>query len=92
MFGVLLRHSSTQAYDILWTIFQIATMLTEWCLPPAGQPALRGMVPDLPDIGWREPPFAVVSGGISLVHAAAAISASAAYPNPAPTAAAITPE
>src|SRR5260370_1296570 len=21
---------------------------------PAGQPALRGMVPDLPDIGWRE--------------------------------------
>jgi hypothetical protein len=48
---------------------------------PAGQPALRGMVPDLPDIGWREPPSAAVFGGISLVHEAAAISASAAYPN-----------
>ena len=35
---------------------------------PAGQPALRGMVPDLPDIGWREPPSAAVFGGISLVH------------------------
>ena len=57
---------------------------------PAGQPALRGMVPDLPDIGWREPPSPAVFGGISFVHEAAAISASAAYPNPAPTAAAIT--
>src|SRR5882762_219283 len=57
---------------------------------PAGQPALRGMVPDLPDIGWREPPSAAVFGGISLVHEAAAISASAAYPSPAPIAAAIT--
>jgi len=54
---------------------------------PAGQPALRGMVPDLPDIGWREPPSAAVFSGISLVHEAAAISASAAYPSPA----AITP-
>ena len=64
------------------------------CLPmipgPAGQPALRGMVPDLPDIGWREPPSPAVFGGISLVHEAAAISASAAYPSPAPIAAAIT--
>jgi hypothetical protein len=50
---------------------------------PAGQPALRGMVPDLPDIGWREPPSAAVFGGISLVHEAAAISASAAYPSAA---------
>jgi hypothetical protein len=25
---------------------------------PASQPALPGMVPDLPDIGWREPPSA----------------------------------
>src|SRR5947209_7515252 len=25
---------------------------------PASQPALPGMVPDLPDIGWREPPCA----------------------------------
>jgi len=58
---------------------------------PAGQPALRGMVPDLPDIGWREPPSAAAFGGISLVHEAAAISASAAYPSPAPIAAAITP-
>src|SRR5580700_7084012 len=57
---------------------------------PAGQPALRGMVPDLPDIGWREPPSPAVFGGISLVHEAAAISASAAYPSPAPIAAAIT--
>src|ERR1700732_4934747 len=57
---------------------------------PAGQPALRGMVPDLPDIGWREPPSPAVFAGISLVHEAAAISASAAYPNPAPIAAAIT--
>ena len=48
---------------------------------PAGQPALRGMVPDLPDIGWREPPSPAVFGGISFVHEAAAISASAAYPN-----------
>ena len=54
---------------------------------PAGQPALRGMVPDLPDIGWREPPSPAVFGGISLVHEAAAISASAAYPSPAPIAA-----
>ena len=52
---------------------------------------MRGMVPDLPDIGWREPPSAAVFGGISLVHEAAAISASAAYPSPAPIAAAITP-
>jgi len=50
---------------------------------PAGQPALRGMVSDLPDIGWREPPSAAV------VHEAAAISASVAYPSPAPIAAAI---
>src|SRR5690242_3214770 len=57
---------------------------------PAGQPALRGMVPDLPDIGWREPPSAVIFGGIFLVHEAAAISTSAAYPSPAPIAAAIT--
>ena len=58
---------------------------------PAGQPALRGMVPDLPDIGWREPPSAAAFGGISLVHEAAAKSASAAYPSPAPIAAAIMP-
>src|SRR6267142_1263764 len=58
---------------------------------PAGQPALRGMVPDLPDIGWREPPSAAAFGGISLVHEAAANSASAAYPSPAPIAAAIMP-
>src|SRR5712671_2871935 len=45
------------------------------------------MAPDLPDIGWREPPSAAVFSGISLVHEAAAISASAAYPSPA----AITP-
>ena len=51
---------------------------------PACQPALRDMVPDLPDIGWREPPSAAVFGGISLVHEAAAISTSAAYPSPAP--------
>src|SRR5712671_4270481 len=57
---------------------------------PASQPALRGMVPDLPDIGWREPPSAAVFAGISLVHEAAAISASVAYPSPAPIAAAIT--
>jgi len=57
---------------------------------PAGQPALRGMVPDLPDIGWREPPSPAVFGGISFVHEAAAISASAAYPSAAPIAAAIT--
>jgi hypothetical protein len=57
---------------------------------PIGQPVLRGIVPDLPDIGWREPPSAAVFGGISLVHEAAAISASAAYPGPAPIAAAIT--
>ena len=57
---------------------------------PVGQPVLRGIVPDLPDIGWREPPSAAVFGGISLVHEAAAISASAAYPSPAPIAAAIT--
>src|ERR1700674_5865799 len=50
---------------------------------PAGQPALRGVVPDLPDIGWREPPSAAVFGGISFVHEAAAISANAAYPSPA---------
>ena len=56
---------------------------------PAGQPALRGIVPDLPDVGWREPPFAGVFGAISLVHEAAAISASMAYPSPAPIAAAI---
>jgi len=56
---------------------------------PTGQPALRGMVPDLLDIGWREPPSAAVFGGISLVHEAAAISASVAYPSPAPIAAAI---
>jgi hypothetical protein len=56
---------------------------------PAGQPALRSMVPDLADIGWREPPSAAVFGGISLVHEAAAISASVAYPSPAPIAAAI---
>src|SRR5712664_3531811 len=48
------------------------------------------MAPDLPDIGWREPPSAAVFGGISLVHEAAAISASAAYPSRAPIAAAIT--
>src|ERR1700738_2210835 len=59
-------------------------------LGPAGQPALRGMVPDLPDIGWREPPSPAVFGGISLVHEAAAIGTSAAYPSPAPIAAAIT--
>jgi hypothetical protein len=53
----------------------------------ASQPALPGMVPDLPDIGWREPPSAAVFDGISLVHEAAAISASAAYPSPAPIAA-----
>src|SRR6202035_2732867 len=57
---------------------------------PAGQPALRGMVPDLPDIGWREPPSPAVFCGISFVHEAAAISASAAYPSAAPIAAAIT--
>jgi hypothetical protein len=57
---------------------------------PAGQPALRGMVPDLPDTGWREPPSAAVFDGISLVHDAASISASATYPSPAPIAAAIT--
>jgi hypothetical protein len=51
---------------------------------PVGQPALRGIVPDLPDVGWREPPFAAVFGAISLVHEAAAISASVAYPSPAP--------
>jgi hypothetical protein len=56
---------------------------------PVGQPALRGIVPDLPDVGWREPPFAAVFGAISLVHEAAAISASMAYPSPAPIAAAI---
>ena len=56
---------------------------------PAGQPALRGMVPDLPDIGWREPPSPPVFGGISFVHEAAAISASVAYPSPAPIAVAI---
>jgi hypothetical protein len=55
-----------------------------------GQPVLRGIVPDLPDIGWREPPSAAVFGGISLVHEAAAISTSTAYPSPAPIAAAIT--
>jgi hypothetical protein len=55
---------------------------------PIGQPVLRGIVPDLPDIGWREPPSAAVFGGISLVHEAAAISTSAAYPSPAPIAAA----
>src|ERR1700724_58182 len=54
---------------------------------PIGQPVLRGIVPDLPDIGWREPPSPAVFGGISLVHEAAAISASAAYPSPAPIAA-----
>src|SRR4029077_12453428 len=54
---------------------------------PAGQPALRGMVPDLPDIGWREPPSAAVFGGTSPVHEATAISASATYPSPAPIAA-----
>jgi len=58
-------------------------------LRPIGQPVLRGIVPDLPDIGWREPPSAAVFGGISLVHEAAAISTSAAYPSPAPIAAAI---
>jgi hypothetical protein len=42
------------------------------------------MVPDLPDIGWREPPSAAVFGGISLAHEAAAISAGAAYPSPRP--------
>jgi hypothetical protein len=52
---------------------------------PAGQPALRGMVPDLPDTSWREPPSAAVFGGISFVHKATAIGASAAYPSPAPT-------
>ena len=57
---------------------------------PVGQPVLRGIVPDLPDIGWREPPSAAVFGGISLVHEAAAISTSTAYPSPAPIAAAIT--
>src|ERR1700730_5852731 len=57
---------------------------------PAGQPALWGMVPDLPDIGWREPSSPAVFAGISLVHEAAAISASVAYPSPAPIAAAIT--
>ena len=57
---------------------------------PIGQPVLRGIVPDLPDIGWREPPSAAVFGGISLVHEAAAISTSTAYPSPAPIAAAIT--
>ena len=59
---------------------------------PAGQPALRGMVPNpnLPDIGQREPPSAAVFGEISLVHEAAAIGASAAYPSPTPIAAAIT--
>ena len=51
---------------------------------PAGQPALRGMAPDLPDIGWRKPPSPAVFGGISFVHEAAAISASAAYPSAAP--------
>src|SRR5260370_32246366 len=56
---------------------------------PTGQPALRGMVPDLLDIGGREPPSAAVFGGISLVHEAAAISASVAYPSPAPVSAAI---
>jgi hypothetical protein len=54
---------------------------------PAGQPALRGMVPDLSDIGWREPPSPAVFGGISLVHEAAATCASAAYPSAAPIAA-----
>src|ERR1700719_58676 len=54
---------------------------------PIGQPVLRGIVPDLPDIGWREPPSAAGFGGISLVHEAAAISTSAAYPSPAPIAA-----
>jgi hypothetical protein len=48
------------------------------------------MVPDLPDIGWREPSSPAVFAGISLVHEAAAISASVAYPSPAPIAAAIT--
>ena len=57
---------------------------------PIGQPVLRGIVPDLPDIGCREPPSAAVFGGISLVHEAAAISTSTAYPSPAPIAAAIT--
>ena len=57
---------------------------------PIGQPVLRGIVPDLPDIGWREAPSAAVFGGISLVHEAAAISTSTAYPSPAPIAAAIT--
>ena len=57
---------------------------------PIGQPVLRGIVPDLPDIGWREPPSAAVFGGISLVHEAAAISTSAAYASPAPITAAIT--
>jgi hypothetical protein len=56
---------------------------------PAGQPALRGMVPDLSDIGRREPPSAAIFGTISLVHEAAAISASAAYLSPSPIAAAI---
>ena len=56
---------------------------------PAGQPALRGMAPDLSDIGGREPPSAAIFGTISLVHEAAAISASAAYLSPSPIAAAI---
>jgi hypothetical protein len=56
---------------------------------PAGQPALRGMMPDLSDIGRREPPSAAIFGAISLVHEAAAISASAAYLSPSPIAAAI---
>jgi hypothetical protein len=32
---------------------------------PAGQPALRGMAPDLSDIGGREPPSAAIFGAIS---------------------------
>jgi hypothetical protein len=54
-------------------------------MPGPAQPALRGIVvPDLSDVGWREPPFAAVFGAISLVHEAAAISASVAYPSVAP--------
>jgi hypothetical protein len=50
------------------------------------------MVPDLPDIGWREPPSGAVFGGISLVHEATGITTSAAYPSPAPVAASATRE
>jgi hypothetical protein len=83
MFGVLLRHSSTRAYDFLMNYLPNLGDAYRMMPGPAGEPALRGMVPDLPDIGWREPPSAAVFGGISLVHEAAAISASAAYPSPA---------